>query len=362
MSMMQNKLWGLALVAVSSIALAQAPKPPYDLGKVLKDREAAYAQWSRAHPGAEQGVPALKKQTEKLVKAAGPAALAASRTVASAPLVWRVPGAVTELWDASDLPPLVVVPAGAFTMGLPPNDENKNDTRHPVTIATPFALGKYPVTRAEFAHFVVDTGYQVQGPCSVRNGEKWVLDPLKGWRDPGFAQTADDPVVCVSWNDAMAYTAWLGGKTGRKYRLPSAAEYEHAASAGTTTVFWYGDKGDHEYMNYGSDDLCPGGACQPMAKGRDRWLYTSPVGSFPPNPFGLYDMNGNVRQVVADCGSQYPVGSPVDGSPDTTDCSRRRQRSGSWNSVPTHSYPQGGHVEVPDYRSSSLGFRVARTL
>jgi formylglycine-generating enzyme required for sulfatase activity len=360
--MKKHRWWGLALIAVSSIAIAQAPKPPYDLGKVLQERQAEYVAWQGLHAGAESGVERLKKHTAMLVKAAGAAALPVDRRKESEPLVWRVEGAVTELWDASDLPPVVVVPAGAFTMGPSRDGENQNDTRHSVVITTPFALGKYPVTRAEFAHFVVDTGYQTQGACSVWNGEKWVVDSGKAWRDPGFAQTANDPVVCVSWNDATAFVAWMSGKTGHKYRLPSAAEYEYAAKAGTTSAFWYGDKADHEYMNYGSDDLCSGGACPPIAKGRDRWLFTSPVGSFPANPFGLFDMSGNVRQAVADCDGRYPAGSGADGSSDTTNCGKRQQRSGSWSSVPSRSIPQTRQTESPDYRSSSLGFRIARSL
>lgn len=382
------------LILAGSAASAADTKPPYDLGAVLKQREAEYAVWSKTHRVTSDGISALKRKTAELVKQAGGAALPAQRTADSKPVVWRADGALSELWDRADVPPLVIVPAGAFTMG-DPNDPNRDQepgranrvaappnagagvpapaavpvqaprasNRHAVTIAEPFALGKYPVTRAEFAHFVVDTGYETRGACSVRNGENWTTDATKGWRNPGFDQTPNDPVVCVSWNDAIAYTAWLSGKTGNKYRLPSAAEYEYAAAGGTSgTTFWFGSKADHDYMNFGSDDLCAGGACVPLIKGNDQWAFTNPVGSFKANPFGLYDMNGNIRQWVMDCDSPYPQGSPTDGKPDTADCTKRRQRSGSWNSIPAHGFASGNHTESPDYRSSSLGFRVARPL
>lgn len=386
-------LLAAALLGFVSGASAADAKPPYDLDSVLKEREAAYAAWAKTHTVTPASIATLKQQTSELVKQAGDAALPARRNADSKPLVWRVNGAITEIWDRSDVPPLVVIPAGAFVMGSP-NDPNRDkepmragsanaapaaatapavspptaasavvSDRHPVTITQAFALGKYPVTRAEFAHFVVDTGYQTNGACSVRNGENWTTDATKGWRDPGFEQGPSDPVVCVSWNDAIAYIAWLSGKTGNMYRLPSAAEYEYAAAGGTSgTTFWFGSKADHDFMNFGSDDLCAGGACTPLIKGNDKWAYTSPVGSFKANPFGVYDMNGNIRQWVMDCDSQYPVGSPTDGKPDTADCSKRRQRSGSWNSIPAHSFQSGNHTESPDYRSSSLGFRVVRTL
>lgn len=383
----------LAALCVTTLVItlwAQTPKPPYDLDAILKERAIAYQAWLAAHPGNQEAqIADLKAKTAALVKQTGAAGLPANRSKDSKPIVWNVDGAIKEIWDAADVPVLAVIPAGAFVMGGA-NDPNRdrepppvnrtnatpptanaaaaplavpNDPRHPVTIAYPFALGKYPVTRAEFAHFVVDTGYQTNGACSVRKGDHWEIDATKEWRDPGFEQTPDMPVVCVSWNDAIAYAAWVSGKTGKKYRLPSAAEYEYAAAGGTSgTTYWFGSKSDHDYMNYGSDDLCAGGACTPLIKGNDKWAFTSPVGAFKANPFGLHDMNGNVRQWVADCNSKYPVGSPVDGKPDTADCTKRRQRSGSWNSIPAHSFPNGDHTESPEYRSSSLSFRLARSL
>jgi formylglycine-generating enzyme required for sulfatase activity len=356
----------------------------YNLQAVLKDREGAFMQWRKAHPNTEEQIADLKAKTAALVAKPGKDVLPSNRNKDSKPIVWRVDGAVTELWDHPDAPQLMIIPAGAFVAGLDPKGDRDpepqmkgsssskaapmaastaRDERRPVTIAYPFALSKYDVTRAEFEQFTVETGYKTDGPCSVRNGEQWTLDETKSWSDPGFKQGSNDPAVCVSWNDAEAYAAWISSKTGKEYRLPSAAEYEYAAAGGTSgTTFWFGSRASHDYMNYGSDDLCAGGACTPLAKGNDKWLYTSPVGSFPANPFGLYDMNGNVRQWVADCNNTEGTDLPADGSANSEDCSKRQQRSGSWNSVAAHGFPGGNHSESTDYRSSSLGFRLARTL
>lgn len=338
-----------ALALSASLALAQA-KPPYDLGKVLKDRDAAQATWLQTHATAEAGLAELKSKTEALVKAAGAQQLAAN----SNPVIWRVPGAPSELWGKGDLPELVVIPAGAFVMG-------SVAMAHTVTIATPFAMGKYPVTRGEYAHFFLDSGYQTQTGCSTPQGEQWALDPARSWRDPGFVQGANDPVVCVGWHDAVAFATWLSGKTGHKYRVATAAEYAYAAAAGTRSAFWFGDKASHEFMNYGVDD-CSAASCQPAVQGRDQWLTTSPVGSFPANAFGLFDMTGNVSEWVADCGSSTNAASPVDGSADLGDCSKRVYRGGSWASGSSRSSAQQSGATSPAFRSNGLGFRVVRTL
>ena len=128
----------------------------------------------------------------------------------------------------------------------------------------------------------------VSGPLLTTN-----FDPKTSWRKLGFAQNDDHPVVCVTWQDAQDYVHWLGQRTGHKYRLLSEAEWEYAARGGTTTAYPWGSSATHEYANYGAAECCSG-----VASGRDRWLQTSPVGSFPPNAFGLHDMHGNVLQWV----------------------------------------------------------------
>jgi formylglycine-generating enzyme required for sulfatase activity len=155
-----------------------------------------------------------------------------------------------------------------------------------VSIGRPFGLAKYPVTRREFAAFVRETGYSIDGTCTLAN-HGYRRDPEAGWQNPGFAQTDRDPVVCETWEDPKAYVAWLNGKlTGRSaikvpYRLPSEAEWEYAARAGTRTQRWWGDAIGRNNANC---DQCG-----------SRWdkQQTSPVGSFQPNPVGLFDMLGH---------------------------------------------------------------------
>ncbi len=138
-------------------------------------------------------------------------------------------------------PEMVVVPAGTFTMGSRKDEEDRSaednmdeDPLHDVTITMPFAVGKFEVTRGQFAAFVEATGHKTGASCYAWNGTEWKDTAGKSWRDPGFAQTDDHPVACLSWDDAKAYVAWLAKETGKAYRLLSEAEWEYAARAGTT--------------------------------------------------------------------------------------------------------------------------------
>jgi formylglycine-generating enzyme required for sulfatase activity len=190
----------------------------------------------------------------------------------------------------------------------------------------------------------------------------------RDWRNPGFEQTDNDPVVCVSFDDAMAYVGWLATVTSKSYRLPSEAEWEYAARAGTTTARFWGE-GRAEAVRYAKaadralmarmnrafdpEQFFDGDSGRPLP---------APVGSFLPNPFGLYDMLGNVWEWTANCWNEDLKGQPQDGSPRTTgDCSRRVVRGGSWNSNPK-AVRAGIRVRpVTGTRSTLIGFRVART-
>ena len=205
--------------------------------------------------------------------------------------------------------------------------------------------------------------------------------PDASWKKLGFEQDDNHPVVCVTWNDAQDYARWLSQRTGRTYRLLTEAEWEYAARAGTSTPYSWGANADHEHANYGKDECCGTG----VVSGRDRWVYTSPVGSFPPNAFGLYDMHGNVLQLVQDCLSAGYDGLPTDGSAnennvklkmpkdladlDGTDaCAYRMVRGGDWGDSPEmiRSASRNFAPPPPDtlqsYRSGGMGFRVAASL
>jgi formylglycine-generating enzyme required for sulfatase activity len=235
--------------------------------------------------------------------------------------------------ECKDCPEMVVVPAGSFTMGSPAGEKERLDNegpQHVVTIGRPFAVGKFHVTRDQFAAFVNETGYAASTTCYKygtgiqRNGS---------WRDPGFSQEGSHPVVCVSWNDAKSYVDWITKKTGKQYRLLTEAEFEYAARAGTTTPFWWGSSITPAQADYDGDSVYAGGG----SKGEYR-RGTAPDGSFDANPWGLYNVHGNALQWMEDCWHENYNGAPADGSAWTAgDCSSRRVvRGGSWYDGPRY--------------------------
>jgi len=266
-------------------------------------------------------------------------------------------------------PEMIRIFPGNFTMGSPATEKDRRDRegpQHQVAINYPFLAGKYDIKRDEYAAFATETKRPDRASCYAYDGLAFKDAPGRYWRDPGFAQTGLDPVVCVNWDDAQAYVAWLSKKTGKRYRLLSEAEWEYAARAGTATA------------RYGSDDparLCgyingadlDFGKAFPQDDGvnkacRDGYGRTSPVGRFGPNGFGLYDMLGNVWQWTADCWNESYAGAPTNGGAwQAGTCGRRIRRGGSWYNLPKSlraamrdGVPQGN-------RDVTGGFRVART-
>ena len=249
-------------------------------------------------------------------------------------------GAGPAFRDCAECPEMVVAPAGSFRMGSPPSEEGRDDDEEPmrrVTISEPFAVGKYEVTRGEFASFVSATGRSMEGSCIAEEDGEWEPRSGRGWRSPGFPQTDRDPAVCVSWHDAQAYVAWLSGKTGRSYRLLSESEWEYAARGGTRTSRHWGEgaSGQCGYAN-GADRTAEGRySGWTVAECDDRHVWTAPVGTFKANGFGLYDMHGNVWEWVADCWNDSYAGAPSDGSVwESGECGRRVLRGGSWSDQP----------------------------
>lgn len=298
------------------------------------------------------------------------AAIAAA-LAACAPAPLREAGAPFR--DCADCPEMIAIPPGRFVMGTPDDDpENWSPERegppHPVTIARAFALGRYEVTRSEYWRFVEDTGRRSAG-CAVWNGSAWQGDVSKNWRDPGYPQSDRDPVVCVTWADAGAYTAWLAQRTGKPYRLPTEAEWEYAARAGTLTRRYWGDSpGDAcRHANAGDRSLKQGLGWEPAADCDDGRIHTAPVGSYLPNAFGLHDMLGNVWEWTEDCWTEGRErgyrGAPDDGSARSReDCPMRVTRGAAWNSNPRNlrSSNRGNYSAGTPY--DSVGFRVARAL
>jgi formylglycine-generating enzyme required for sulfatase activity len=269
---------------------------------------------------------------------AAPAARAANTPNGPAPT-----SPAASLKECNDCPEMVLIPAGSFQMGVPLAEskrerEDDADARpvHPVRIGQPFYLGKYHVTRGQYAAFAKATGRPIEAP--------------------DFDQTDDHPAVNVTWNDAQAYVAWLSRATGKPYRLPTEAEWEYAARAGTTTEHYWGDSAAQLCQYANGDDA--------TTKCDDGYPNTSPVGHFRANPFGLYDMAGNAWQWVQDCYADSGYrGAPSDGSArETRACPSRVVRGGSFGNGPAglRGGNRGGFD--PAARDSGNGFRVARTV
>ena len=255
-----------------------------------------------------------------------------------------IPGAGKTEWfkDLDIGPEMVVVPAGSFVMGSPVFEEGRIIDEGPqpkVTLAKPFAVGRFAVTFDEWDACVADGG------C---NGYK----PKD--RDWGRGSR---PVIYISWKDANAYVEWLSRKTGRTYRLLTEAEWEYVARAGTTTPFWCGNSISTDQANYNGHYIYGKGA-----KGEYR-ARTSSVNSFEPNTWGLYQVHGNVWEWTDDCYNHRYNGAPTDGSVWTSgDCSRHIVRGGCWNDRPVGLRAAYRYAFTTDDRNSDLGFRVARTL
>jgi len=280
--------------------------------------------------------------------------------------------------DCPDCPEMVMLPQGRFVMGAPPGEEERENVmdyfrghsvpQHLVTIRYRLAIAKFDVTRDEYAQFVADTNRPDPDSCYGPDGSGRESDK-KGanWHSPGFPQTGKDPVVCVNWDDAQAYVAWLGAKAGHVYRLPTEAEWEYAARAGTTTARYGSDRPAElcRYINHADLEFSE---LHPHESGvnrecRDGFAFTSPVGSFPPNQFGLYDMLGNVWQWTGDCWNDNYKGAQSDGSSwQSGECGRRVVRGGAYSNIPGLVRAAVRNRPKSSGRDHSGGFRVARTL
>jgi len=239
--------------------------------------------------------------------------------------------------ECVNCPEMVVVSAGSFTMGSPPSERGRaadESPQHRVTIARPFAVGRFEVTFEEWDACVDDGGCNDYTPS-----------------DEGWGRVRR-PAVNVSWDDAEAYVAWLSKKTGKPYRLLSESEYEYATRAGTQTAYPWGNAIGRNNADCHS--------CGSQWDARQ----TAPVGSFAANRFGLSDMVGNIREWTQDCYHDNYIGAPADGSAWILggNCYHRVVRGGSYLLAPEFLRSASRYWFAEDYRLRYVGFRVARTL
>ena len=279
-----------------------------------------------------------------------------------------------EFRDCEGCPVMVIAPAGDFMMGAAALDDKQHTDEgplHRVEFAQSFAIGKFEVSRGEYGRFMQATDRSSEGGCFFRTGPVPELQDSLSWLDPGYEQNDDHPAVCVSWEDAIAYVAWLTATSGKTYRLPSEAEWEYAARAGTDSERFWGLSADDGCAYANGADLTsetdvPGWS---VAKCHDGYSYTAVVGWFRPNAYGLHDVLGNVAEWVADCWNDSYVGAPNDGKAWLTgDCTTPILRGASWHDHPRFlrsANRYGFNFAGPEskrVRYYNFGFRVARDL
>jgi formylglycine-generating enzyme required for sulfatase activity len=273
---------------------------------------------------------------------------------------------------------LMFVPAGKFTMGSPLDEQGRDtdEEQHEVEITRSFYLGKYEVTKGQFRSFVSDTDYRTEPERDGAGGSGyseqagvWKLEgrkPQYTWRDNGFPQTDDHPALNVTWNDAVAFCDWLSHKEGRKYRLPTEAEWEYSCRAKTTTRYYSGD--DEATLAHVANLADPSAkrkipAWRTTTSHDDGYVFTAPVGQLRPNAFGLHDMHGNLWEWCADWyDADYYKSSPRQDPPGPASGTVRVARSGCWNEGLRTCRAADRSKGVPSYRSSGVGVRVLLAL
>lgn len=282
------------------------------------------------------------------------------------------------LANAGSAPTVVVVPIGAFVMGSAADEEGHRDNEEPqrrVAVSAGYALGQAEVTVGEFREFVRLSGYVTDaerlGTGSTYDEASSRMTDKRGisWKNDYRGKRANDaqPVINVSWNDAQAYTAWLSQQTGKRYRLPSEAEFEYALRAGTQSRYPWGDGNPDRVVGNltGEGDRSPSKRSWARAfpNYSDGHWGPAPVRSYGANAYGFFDLIGNVAEWVQDCWHENYVRAPRDsGAWDNPGCQRRLLRGGSWGSSPDQSRSAYRLPAANDLRSAQVGFRIARDL
>lgn len=258
---------------------------------------------------------------------------------------------------------------GTFRMGSPADEVDRidNERPHEVRITRAFSIASTPVTCGQFAQFVQATGHQT---AAEREGwaygawntttNAWDKIDRGSWRNPGFEQTDEHPVVCVDWNDAIAYCKWLSERDGRRYRLPTEAEWEFACRAGSTTAYPWGTNPADGAGFLNGLDLSAKHVFTlfPPFPWSDGFVHTSPVKQNRPNKVGLHDTLGNALEWCSDWFADYPESAVDPTGPETG--TQRCLRGGAFVYGPKHCRSAFRGRNSPEFRNFYIGFRVVR--
>ena len=301
------------------------------------------------------------------------------------PAAGKKPGETFQ--DCADCQTMVVVPAGTFVIGSSPAEREHEGVPETfgshegpqvkITIGKPFAFATTETTKAQYARFVAATNRPIPTECYDYNPaeDSWGGTPGKvvNWQNTGFTQTDNHPAACISWQDAADYAAWMAKTTGQKYRLATEAEWEYAARAGTTTARPWGDSVT-QICNKAR--IMTSGTFEAINKG-ESWAgelvcaedesYTKPVGSYDPNPWGIYDTLGNLWEWVDDCAAPDHSKLPTDGSAQTAanggECDHRITKGGAFHSRVWLARPATrGDGQLPTGRPLASGIRIVREI
>ena len=281
--------------------------------------------------------------------------------------------------DCESCPELVVIPAGGtFVMGaekaegqawgMPELMASQEEPVAAITIARSYAIGRTEVTRAQFAEFVEETGFETMKGCAHLTGEGWATQPELTWRDNSIGASDDHPAPCLRRAEMLAYLDWLSVRTERVYRLPSEAEWEYAARANSKfPAFWGEDWTQACTFQNGADQafvkVAPDIPYGQFADCDDGYAFTAPVASFKPNAFGLYEFAGNVSEWTADCYALGHADAPGDGTPYLEpSCQTWVIKGGSWAGFPGLLRVATRLPIFATTAGSSFGFRVARNV
>ncbi|MCG6942500.1 MAG: SUMF1/EgtB/PvdO family nonheme iron enzyme [Thiohalocapsa sp.] len=356
---------GLRLVAMGWLPGESEPSPgpaePEVPASTATEPEPAQSGPAQAEPAQARPTQSESAEPEQAqTKPAEPEPTASASTQPTPEPTIVVPGArfSDSMDDGAAAPIMVWLPAGDAMIGSPANEAGRNndEAQTAISIRAPFAMGETEITIGEYRRFVDATGYRTEVAASstcLRPDDAWqqlVPDITLGWERPGYAVTDRSPVACVSWNDAMAYADWLSKQTGKVYRLPTEAEWEYAARAGTKTARFWGDDADSGCRQANT------------AECDDKYRYAAPAGSFPPNPFGLRDMLGNLGEwTCSDYDSGYR-GAELRCGARPSSTAPRVFRGGSWLDAPVLVRAAARDAAPGNLGLSNVGFRVAREL